>query len=277
MPAGSKVGLELGEDRDIRSGKAVNRLPIVSDGEDRVTLMNPAAERLFGVRYTDAERAQMLGNIDAQVAASVRRRAVALGNALRAGAGGYLGAVTGIRFGARLIRPLVVVISISSPASQPCGTCGGGVSGGDLPSAGGAGVQGAVLDDDITLKIARLVNEIADLEYESQQPVPYKLTAEEDALYYNEGKAHSARVAALEAHRGKAFSLIMGQCTQLLLDKMKQEKTWDVVSASYDPLELYKLIESVVLKQTEDQYPVAAMWDQYRQVFNAQQGNLSNT
>ena len=116
-------------------------------------------------------------------------------------------------------------------------------------SAGIGGDQGSVLGDDIQLKIARLENEIADLEYESQQPVPYKLTAEEDALYYNEGKAHSARVAALEAHRGKAFSLIMGQCTQLLLDKMKQEKTWDVVSASYDPLELYKLIESVVLKQ----------------------------
>jgi uncharacterized membrane protein YfcA len=27
-------------------------------------------------------------------------------------AGGYLGAMTGIRFGARLIRPLVVVVSI---------------------------------------------------------------------------------------------------------------------------------------------------------------------
>jgi len=34
---------------------------------------------------------------------------------------------------------------------------------------------------------------------------------------------------------------------------------WYVVSASYNPLELYKLIESVVLKQTKDQYPVAAM------------------
>src|SRR3546814_16894880 len=34
LPASPKVGLELGEDRDIRSGKAVNRLPIVSDGTD---------------------------------------------------------------------------------------------------------------------------------------------------------------------------------------------------------------------------------------------------
>src|SRR5690606_16503507 len=55
-------------------GKAMN------ENIDATTLA--AAERLFGVRYTDAERAQMLGNIDAQVAAAVRRRAVALPNAL---------------------------------------------------------------------------------------------------------------------------------------------------------------------------------------------------
>ena len=30
---------------------------------------------------------------------------------------------------------------------------------------------------------------------------------------------------------------------------------WVAVSGSYKPLELYKLIESVVLKQTKDQYP----------------------
>jgi hypothetical protein len=39
-------------------------------------------------------------------------------------------------------------------------------------SFGSGGVQGSVLGDDIQLKIARLVNEIADLEYESRQPVP---------------------------------------------------------------------------------------------------------
>ena len=58
---------------------------------------------------------------------------------------------------------------------------------------------------------------------------------------------------------------------------MKQEKNWTAVSASYKPLDLYKLIESVVLKQTEDQYPVAAMWEQYCQVYNAKQGNSNNT
>jgi hypothetical protein len=148
--------------------------------------------------------------------------------------------------------------------------------------SGNGGVSGAssivpVLDDEALLKIARLKNEIAEIEYESMQDVPYKLNGEEATLYSNEMKSHSLRVATLEKHRGQAFALIIGQCTQLLLDKMKQEKKWEAVSASYDPLELYKLIECVVLKQTEDQYVVAAMWDQYRQVYNSQQGTLSNT
>ena len=49
------------------------------------------------------------------------------------------------------------------------------------------------------------------------------------------------------------------------------------LSASYKPLELYKLIESVVLKQTEDQCPVAAVWYQYMAVYNPKQGSMTNT
>lgn len=41
-----------------------------------------AAERLLGVRYTDAERAQMRDNLAGQIELAMRRRAVALPNAL---------------------------------------------------------------------------------------------------------------------------------------------------------------------------------------------------
>ena len=41
-----------------------------------------AAERLLGVRYTDAERALMRDNLAEQVELAVRRRAVKLPNAL---------------------------------------------------------------------------------------------------------------------------------------------------------------------------------------------------
>ena len=41
-----------------------------------------AAERLFGIQYTDAERAQMRDNLADQIELAVRRRAVKLPNAL---------------------------------------------------------------------------------------------------------------------------------------------------------------------------------------------------
>jgi hypothetical protein len=110
-----------------------------------------------------------------------------------------------------------------------------------------------------------------------RQEVPHKLTSEEAMEYSNEMKAHSVQVATLEKHHGQVYLLILGQCTQLLQDKMKQEKAWAQVSVSYKPLDLYKLIESVVLKQTEDQYRVAALWEQYGAVYNAKQGNLTST
>ncbi len=87
---------------------------------------------------------------------------------------------------------------------------------------------------------------------------------------------HSHQVATLEKHCGNVYALIYGQCTQILQDKMKQDKNWATVSVSYKPLELYKLIKQVILKQTEDQYPVAALWEQLSNVANAKQGNLTN-
>jgi hypothetical protein len=47
---------------------------------------------------------------------------------------------------------------------------------------------------------------------------------------------------------------------------MKQDNNWATVSVSYKPLELYKLIERVILKQMEDQYPVTALWEQLSNV-----------
>ena len=71
------------------------------------------------------------------------------------------------------------------------------------------------------------------------------------------------QIAGQLANRTEQPLPILGECTQLLQDKIKQKKAWAQVSVSYKPLDLYKLIESVVLKQTEDQYLVAALLDQY--------------
>ncbi len=124
--------------------------------------------------------------------------------------------------------------------------------------------------------IAKVKNQVQDIAYHQGQEVPYNLTDSEKLQYSNESKMHSHRIAILEKHCGNVYALIYGQCTQILQDKMKQDKYWVTVSVSYKPLELYKLIEQVILKQTEDQYPVAALWEQLFNVANAKQGDSTN-
>jgi hypothetical protein len=107
--------------------------------------------------------------------------------------------------------------------------------------------------------IVEVENEIKDVVCQQGQEVPYTITDSKRLEYSNETKTHSHQVTILEKHRGNVYALIYGQCMQILQDKMKRDKNWTTVSVSYKPLELYKLIEQVTLKQTEDQYPVAAL------------------
>jgi hypothetical protein len=131
------------------------------------------------------------------------------------------------------------------------------------------GIQNAVA-------IAKVKNQVEDVAYHQGQEVPYNLTDSEKLEYSNKSKTHSHRIATLEKHHGNEYALIYGWCTQILQDEMKQDKTWVTVSVSYKPLELYKLIKQVILKQTEDQYPVAALWEQLSNVADVKQGSSTN-
>ena len=135
------------------------------------------------------------------------------------------------------------------------------------------GLQG----DDVALELVEVEAQIEEKEYEITQPVEYNLTDTERTEYNNAMKTYSYRVASLDKQRGQVYALIYGQCTTALQDKMKAEVEWTKVNNDKDPLELYKLIEKLVLKQTDDQYPLATMWEQYKRVFNAvQPSNATN-
>ena len=117
-------------------------------------------------------------------------------------------------------------------------------------------------DPEAPVKLAILENEIAQGAFEAGEEIPIELTDSEKTQYSNEWRTYRERNASLIKHRGQAFSLILGQCTQLLQDKMKQDTAWTAVSTSYDPLALYRLIEKTILAQTEDQYPFATVYNQ---------------
>jgi hypothetical protein len=57
---------------------------------------------------------------------------------------------------------------------------------------------------------------------------------------------------------------------------MKQDTYWAVVSTSYDPIMLYRLIEQTILAHTEDQYLFATVYDPELSVYSFKQETLSN-
>jgi hypothetical protein len=57
---------------------------------------------------------------------------------------------------------------------------------------------------------------------------------------------------------------------------MKQDMDWSIVSTSYDPLTLYRLIERTILAQTEDQYPFTTVYDPELSLYSLNQEILSN-
>jgi hypothetical protein len=65
--------------------------------------------------------------------------------------------------------------------------------------------------------------------------------------YQNEMKTFEARRERHSNRRGQAYSILIGQCTQLLQDKMKQDPDWKTVSTAYNPLSLFSLIEKTIL------------------------------
>ena len=131
-------------------------------------------------------------------------------------------------------------------------------------------------DPEAPMKLAIIRNEIENGELELNEDIPIVMTDTEKTAYSNEWRTYRERNANLSKHRGQAYSLIIGQCTQLLQDRMKQDADWTMVSTSYDPLALCRLIEKTILAQTEDQYPFATVFDQELAFYTFRQENLTN-
>ncbi len=72
-----------------------------------------------------------------------------------------------------------------------------------------------------------------------------KLIDNKEMVYSNAWRSHCETTEGLKKSRGKVYLLLLGQCTQVLVDKMKQDTTWVTVSELFDPILLFKLIKSL--------------------------------
>jgi hypothetical protein len=117
-------------------------------------------------------------------------------------------------------------------------------------------------DPDAPMQLAILDNETAEGDYKQNNEVPIEMFDSEKTQYNNDWRTYQERNVLLMKHRGQAFSLILGQCTQLLQDRMKQDTNWNMASTSCNPLDLYQVIEKTMLVQMENQYPFTTVYDQ---------------
>lgn len=96
----------------------------------------------------------------------------------------------------------------------------------------------AAVNLEAPMKLTIIDNLIAQWDFEQNMAVPIEMTDSEKTQHSKKWRSYRERNALLSKHRGQAFSLVLGQCTQLLQDKMKQDIDWTAVITSYDPLSL---------------------------------------
>ncbi len=105
-------------------------------------------------------------------------------------------------------------------------------------------------------------DQIAKGDIELKDEVEMKLTTYEKTAHSNTRRSHCKSSDSLKKSRGKIYSLLLGQCTQVLVDKMKQDADWVTISGLFDPALLFKFIEKFVLKQSNKQYKTAVLIDE---------------
>jgi hypothetical protein len=102
-------------------------------------------------------------------------------------------------------------------------------------------------------------DQIARGDIELNDKVKMKLTDDERMAHSNVWRTHQETTESLKKSRGKIHSLLLGQFTQVLVEKMKQDTNWVSISDSFDPHLLFKLIKKFVLKQSNNQYKMAVL------------------
>ena len=84
------------------------------------------------------------------------------------------------------------------------------------------------------------------------------------------------RDGILDENLQKAYSLIHGQCTELLKRKLKTSANWETVSSQYDMLGLLDEIKTITYKFEDQKYLPLSLHHAKRNFYAFRQGNLPN-
>jgi hypothetical protein len=86
-----------------------------------------------------------------------------------------------------------------------------------------AKIISAPTDCGLFKELHKVDDQIAKADIKLKDEVKIKLTNDEKTAHSNAWHSHCKTSNSLEKRRGKIYSLLLGQCTQVLVDKMKQD------------------------------------------------------
>jgi len=129
------------------------------------------------------------------------------------------------------------------------------------------------LDRAVLKERSEVEDELAKANIEVTDDLELVLTGDEKSERGNVYRTFREDEQRLITNRGKVYMLIIGQCTQTLKDKLKEDVDWVSISDGYDSIRLLALIEKYVLKQTESHYPYLAVQEEFRSMLNFAQGD----
>ena len=122
-------------------------------------------------------------------------------------------------------------------------------------------------------KLEKAAEELQD---QVDSDVSSVMTMEESTVHKNNFRSYHEDEQKLIVNRGKVYVLILGQCTQVLKDALKEDSDWEAISAGYDGIALFQLIEKCVLKQTSNKYPYLILQEELRSLLlNKQEADHS--
>ncbi len=89
-----------------------------------------------------------------------------------------------------------------------------------------AKINQAPTNHELLKELQEVDNQITRSDIELNDEVEMKLTDDEKTAHSNAWRTHQETTESLKKSRDKIYSLLLGQCTQVLVDKMKQDRDW---------------------------------------------------
>ena len=126
--------------------------------------------------------------------------------------------------------------------------------------------------DDPADQYTEITNDAGDIEKSPRQQVSFM----EAEVFKHEINSFVKRKATLADNVQKSYSLVYGQCTELLKNKLRSTTKWRKIKNAQDVIALLKEIKNITFKFEDQKYPVLSVHNAKIAFYSFRQVELSN-